>query len=55
MDGCSKSSLGEPKEPQAVLPATAPPQMDMDFDQVAQEHDWPDMDQAAGAGNDTWD
>ena len=46
--------IGEPTEPPAVLPARAPPQMDMDFDQVAEVSDWPDMDQTAGAEDETW-
>ena len=46
--------IGEPTEPPAVLPARAPPQMDLDFDQVSQEHDWPDMDQTAGSEDQTW-
>ena len=45
--------IGEPTEPPAVLPARAPPQMDLDFDQVGREHDWPDMDQTAGAEDET--
>ena len=46
--------IGEPTEPPAVLPARAPPQVEMDFNQVAQEYDWPDMDQTAGAEDETW-
>ncbi len=32
-------------EAPAVLPARAPPQVEMDFDQVGDMQDWPDMDQ----------
>jgi len=46
--------IGEPIEPPVVLPARAPPQIDLDFDQVAQVQEWPDMDQTAGAGDDIW-
>ena len=49
--------VGEPTEPPAVLPARAPPQVEMDFDQVAQfdqGNDWPDMDQTAETINETW-
>jgi hypothetical protein len=48
------SHIGEPTEPPAVLPARAPPQMDLDFDQVAQANDWPDMDQTVGSEDETW-
>jgi hypothetical protein len=48
------SHIGEPTEPPAVSPARAPPQVEMDFDQVAQANDWPDMDQTAGASDETW-
>ena len=49
--------IGEPTEPPVVLPARAPPQMDMDFDQVTQfdqGNDWPDMDQSTEATGETW-
>ena len=46
--------MGEPTEPPAVLPARAPPQMNLDFDQVDEENDWPDMDQTAETGDETW-
>ena len=49
--------IGEPTEPPAVLPARAPPQMDLDFDQVTQfeqGNDWPDMDQSTEATGETW-
>ena len=45
--------VGEPTEPPAVLPARAPPQMEMDFDKVSQGHDWPDMDQTAEPSDET--
>ena len=59
------SHIGEPTEPPAILPARAPPQVEIgyrrrrdceaiQFDQVAQITDWPDMDQTAGAGDETW-
>ncbi len=58
--------IGEPTEPPAVLPARAPPQMEIgyrrrrdceaiQFDQAVQANEWPDMDQTAGAGGDTWE
>ncbi len=37
--------IGEPTEPPAVLPARAPPQVEIDFDQVVEVYEWPDMDQ----------
>jgi hypothetical protein len=46
--------IGEPTEPPAVLPARAPPQVEMDFDPVAQANDWPDMDQTADTTDETW-
>ena len=49
--------IGEPTEPPAVLPARAPPQMDLDFDQVTQfdqGNDWPDMDQSTEGPGETW-
>jgi hypothetical protein len=51
------SHIGEPTEPPAVSPARAPPQVEMDFDQVAQFDQgdgWPDMDQSAEATGKTW-
>ena len=47
--------MGEPTEPPAILPARAPPQVEMDFSQVDPGNEWPDMDQTAGAGDVTWD
>jgi len=48
--------IGEPTEPPVVLPARAPPQVEMDFDRVAQanENEWPDMDQTAETIDETW-
>jgi len=46
--------VGEPIAAPAILPARAPPQAEMDFDQVAGSDEWPDMDQTAGKGGDTW-
>jgi len=46
--------MGEPTEPPAVLPARAPPQVEMDFDQVDAGNDWPDMDQSTGTADETW-
>ena len=46
--------IGEPTEPPAILPARAPPQVEMDFDKAAQAHDWPDMDQTALAADKSW-
>ena len=46
--------MGEPTEPPAILPARAPPQTEMDFNQVDPGNDWPDMDQTAGAEDGTW-
>ena len=37
--------IGEPTTPPAVLPARAPPQAEMDFDQVGGAGEWPEMDQ----------
>ena len=45
-----------PTEPPAVLPARAPPQMDLDFDQVTQfdqGNDLPDMDQSSEGPGET--
>jgi hypothetical protein len=47
--------IGEPTTPPAVSPARAPPQQEMDFDQVAGTDEWPEMGQTAGAGGDTWE
>ncbi len=61
--------VGEPTGAPEVLPARAPPQMEMDLspenppaedwamddDQAAGTDEWPDMDQTAGTGGDTWE
>ena len=49
------SHIGLPTTAPEVLPARAPPQGAFEFDQVTGQEEWPEMDQAAGAGNDTWD
>ncbi len=46
--------IGEPTEPPVVLPARAPPQVEMDFDQVARANEWPDMDQTVETKDETW-
>ncbi|MBU8871766.1 MAG: hypothetical protein KOO60_12945 [Gemmatimonadales bacterium] len=46
--------IGEPTEPPTVLPARAPPQVEMDFGQVVQANDWPDMDQTTETTDETW-
>lgn len=51
--------VGEPTEPPEVLPARAPPQLELGFDQDPESLDpsgdtWPDMDQTAGAPDETW-
>ena len=46
--------IGEPTEAPAVLIARAPPQVEMDFDQVVEGNDWPDMDQTAETTDKTW-
>ena len=47
--------VGEPTQAPAVLPARAPPQAEMDFDPQAERVEWPEMDQTAGATDDSWD
>jgi len=47
--------IGEPTQAPEILPARAPPQAEMDFDQSAEGNDWPDVDQTAGMSDDTWD
>ena len=47
--------IGEPTAPPMILPARSPPQAEMDFDQVAGSDEWPEMDQTAGAVDDSWD
>ena len=46
--------IGEPTQAPTILPARAPPQAEMDFDQSAGHQEWPDMDQTAGMTDDTW-
>ncbi len=48
------SHIGEPTQPPAVLPARAPPQVEIDFDQAVEVNEWPDMDQTAEAADETW-
>ncbi len=61
--------VGEPVAAPAVLPARAPPQMEMDLspgnpptdgwttddDQATGTDEWPDMDQTVGTGGDNWE
>ena len=53
--------IGESTQAPEVLPARAPPQGELGFDQagslqqVAADEEWPEMDQTAGSGDDTWD
>jgi hypothetical protein len=47
--------IGEPTEPPQMLPARAPPQAEMDFDQGVDSGDWPEMDQTVGGRDDGWD
>ena len=50
--------IGEPVEAPAVLPARAPPQAEIQFDQAVQtggDQPWPEMDQTADLGDDTWE
>ncbi len=47
--------IGKPTAPPAILPARSPPQGELGFDQDAGRDHWPEMDQTAGAGGDTWD
>ena len=49
------SHIGLPTTAPEVLPARAPPQGAFEFGQVTGQEEWPEMDQTAGAGNDTWD
>ena len=41
----------EPTDPPAVLPSRAPPQSELDFNQVVEAKEWPGMDQTAGAAD----
>jgi len=50
--------IGEPVEAPKVWPARGPPQAALEFDQVDQtvgQDGWPEMDQTAGDGDDTWE
>ena len=47
--------IGEPTQAPEILPARAPPQAEMDFDQSAGADEWPDVDQTAGISDETWD
>ena len=47
--------LGEPTSPPAVLPARAPPQAAMEFDQNVGTDQWPEMDQTAGKSDEVGD
>jgi len=48
--------IGEPSAPPSVLPARAPPQVEMGFDPGGDgPEEWPDMDQTAGTGSATWE
>ena len=40
--------IGEPTEAPQVVPARAPPQHTLEFDQSAEVGEWPDEDQTAG-------
>jgi len=49
--------IGEPTTAPEVLPARGPPQTELGFDpvdQTAGQNAWPEMDQTAGAADDTW-
>ena len=46
--------IGEPTIAPATLPARAPPQTEMDFDQSDGQQEWPDVDQTLGMTDDTW-
>ena len=53
--------IGEPTQAPELLPARGPPQGELDFDQVGDSgqgvgsEEWPEMDQTAGSGDETWD
>ena len=47
--------VGEPVEPPAILPARSPPQGEIQFDQETGTDEWPEMDQTAGEGGETWE
>jgi len=44
--------IGEPTEAPKVLPARAPPQHALEFDQSADVDEWPDVDQTTGDTDD---
>ena len=47
--------VGEPIAAPEVLPARAPPQGEMAFDESAGAEEWPDEDQTAGRPDDEWE
>jgi len=47
--------VGEPVAAPVILPARSPPQGEIQFDQTASTDEWPEMDQTAGEGGDTWE
>ena len=47
--------IGEPTEPPAILPARSPPQGELGFDEDTGGDPWPEMDQTAGSGGESWD
>ena len=47
--------IGEPTEAPQVLPARAPPQHTLGFDESAEVDEWPDEDQTAGRPDDEWE
>jgi len=46
--------VGEPTSAPEVLPARAPPQTEIPFDQELGQAEWPEMDQTAGDSDKTW-
>ncbi len=46
--------VGEPTSAPEVLPARSPPQGELVCDQESSQAEWPDMDQTAGGGDETW-
>ena len=47
--------IGEPVEAPKVWPARGPPQAAMEFAQVGGAEQWPEVDQTAGGGGETWE
>ena len=47
--------VGEPVEAPEVLPARAPPQAEIEFDESAGAAEWPDEDQTGGRADDEWE